>query len=38
MTWMEFVLSISATLGWPVAVIVVVLVLRREFKKKKGPS
>lgn len=33
MTWMEFVVSISASLAWPVAVLVIMLVLRREFRK-----
>lgn len=34
MNWMEFVLAVSASLAWPVAVLVVVIVLKREFKKE----
>ena len=33
MSWREFVLAISASLAWPVAFLVIVLVLRREFRK-----
>jgi len=33
MSWMEFVLAISVSLAWPVAVLAIILVLRKEFRK-----
>lgn len=33
MTWMEFVVSITGALAWPVAILVIILVLRHEFTK-----
>ena len=32
-SWMEFVATVSASLAWPIAVLVVILVLRKEFRK-----
>jgi len=33
MSWMEFVAVISSSLAWPMAVLVSILVLRKEFRK-----
>ena len=34
MGWMEFVLAVSGALAWPLALLFVVIVLKREFTKK----
>jgi hypothetical protein len=31
---MEFVLAVSVSLAWPLAILVVVIVLKREFDKE----
>jgi hypothetical protein len=33
MTWMEFVAKIVAVGAWPAAILVIILVLRHQFKK-----
>lgn len=35
MSWMEATVAISGALAWPVAVLVIILVLKHEFTKEK---
>jgi len=34
MNWMQFVIAVTGSLAWPVTVLVAVLVLHRELRKK----